>query len=146
MNTTTLLFVVTLLGLVVMAGCGPGSARAETAPNGAMHFTLQSAMADGRMVYVGVGGEIDGRVNPDLVVQPGATVYLTLLAGDAMAHDLAIPDLGVKTPLISGTGASATVTFEAPAGRTGRYSYLCTVSGHRQAGMEGALIVRPGGK
>ena len=45
-----------------------GSGRAAAAP---LEFSLKTAVQDGRMVYVDAGGDLDGVVNPDLVVQPG---------------------------------------------------------------------------
>lgn len=104
-------------------------------------FTLQTGLVDGRMVFIGAGEAIDGLVNPDLVVQAGDTVRLTLINKDGMSHDLAIPDLKVQTPLISRKGAVATVEFTVTDGQTGIYNYFCTVPGHRQAGMVGNVIV-----
>jgi nitrite reductase (NO-forming) len=103
-------------------------------------FTLTTAMGDGRMVFVGAGGEIDGVTNPDLIVPPGSTVHLTLINADGMPHDLAVPDLGVKTAMTMAKDDTAEVEFEA--GAAGSYVYYCTVSGHRQAGMEGRLVVQ----
>src|SRR6516165_2096129 len=46
------------------------SPPAAAMAHGDMHaptiFTLRSGIAQGRMVYLGVGGEIDGKVNPML--------------------------------------------------------------------------------
>jgi nitrite reductase (NO-forming) len=44
-------------------------------------YTLRSGIADGRMVYLGVGGEIDGKVNPILTAAEGQVVELTLING-----------------------------------------------------------------
>src|SRR5690606_10192788 len=102
----------------------------------------QTTMRDGRMVYVGVGGEIDGLVNPELVVHAGTRLRVTLLNGDGMAHDFSIGELGIKTPLISAKGSTAEVVFAVTEGQEGTYDYFCTVSGHRQAGMAGKFVVR----
>jgi len=53
-----------------------------------VEFTLKTAMAEGKMVFVGVGGDIDGLVNPDLVVEPGAVVKVNLVNGDGPEHDI----------------------------------------------------------
>lgn len=106
-----------------------------------VEFSLQTSIIDGRMVFVGVGGEIDGVVNPDLVVQPGETVHLTVTNGDGIPHDLLIPDLNIQVPLVSGNGAITGVNFALRENQVGTYSYFCTVSGHRPAGMEGKLII-----
>ena len=102
-------------------------------------FTLKTAMADGRMVFVGVGGELDSVIDPSLTVRPGETVRIVLVNDDGMMHDLAIPDLNAQTSMTTSKGQNANVVFEVH--RSGEYVYYCTVSGHRQAGMEGNLIV-----
>jgi nitrite reductase (NO-forming) len=104
-------------------------------------FTLQTSMVDGRMAYVGRGGDIDGIVNPDLVVHAGAAVRVTVINGDGMPHDLSIPDLGLRTSLINNKDDSAELSFTVSETQEGTYAYFCTVSGHRQAGMEGKLLV-----
>jgi nitrite reductase (NO-forming) len=96
-------------------------------------------MDPGKMVFAGVSGEIDGVVNPDLIVPPGSTVHLTLINGDGMPHDLVVPDLNVHTAITMAKGDVVEVVFEADA--AGEFVYYCTISGHRQAGMEGKLIV-----
>lgn len=133
---------ITLLLFVLLAlaagGCKPQPPAKAQAEFDAQ-FTLKTDMEGGRMVFVGVGGEIDSLINPDLRVQPGDTIYLTLLNGDGMAHDLAIDELGVKTGLIMSQGDRTEVMFEANS--AGVFEYYCTVSGHRLAGMVGKLIV-----
>ncbi len=94
------------------------------------------------MVYVGVGGDIDGQINPDLEVEAGSRARITLINDDGMAHDLSVPAFGAKTPIISAHGSEAEVAFTIKRGQEGTYDYFCTLAGHRQAGMEGRLIVR----
>lgn len=104
-------------------------------------FTLQTGVLAGRIVYVGVGGEIDGVTNPDLVVQPGVAVRVVLVNGDGMPHDLYLPDFNAKTPLLISKGKSAELSFTVGENLSGTYPYFCTQPGHRQAGQEGRLIV-----
>jgi nitrite reductase (NO-forming) len=42
-------------------------------------YTLRTGIADGRMVYIGVGGAIDGKVNPPLTATEGQVVQLTII-------------------------------------------------------------------
>ena len=130
-------FLLVLLALVA-GGCTPQPpAKAQAGYD--LEFVLKTAMEGGRMVFVGIGGRIDGIVNPELVGHPGDAVHLVLINSDGMAHDLAIPDLAVKTTLVIREGDSTEVVFEV--NDVGVYAYYCTVSGHRLAGMEGKLIV-----
>jgi nitrite reductase (NO-forming) len=105
----------------------------------ALSFTLKTAIADGRMVFIGQDGEIDGQVNPTLRANPGDTVEILLINGDGAPHDLAIPDLNVSTEIISGQNTETRLKFTAS--KEGSFVYICSVPGHRQAGMEGMLIV-----
>lgn len=104
-------------------------------------FTLQTIAEGGKLLYIGVGGEIDGIVNPDLVVEPGADVRIILINGDGMPHDLFLPDLNVKTGYVKSIGESTETAFEIGNMQPGSYVYYCTLPGHRKAGQEGKLIV-----
>ena len=138
MKTQNVAYLILALLVLVAGGCGvqpPAKAQADFDAA----FKLTTTLLDGRMVFLGVGGEIDGMTNPDLVAQTGDMVQVTLINGDGMPHDLAIPDLNVQTAMMTGKGQTAEVVFEISA--AGEFAYYCTVSGHRQAGMEGNFIV-----
>ena len=105
-------------------------------------FTLRSGVAEGRMVYLGVGGDINGKVNPTLVVHEGETVQVNLVNGEGAEHDLVFDDFAARTDHVVGKGASSTTSFSA--GKTGEFLYYCSIPGHRQAGMQGRLQVLPG--
>jgi nitrite reductase (NO-forming) len=106
-----------------------------------VEFGLRTEIVGGRMVFVGSGGEIEGVVNPDLIVLPGATVKIDFSNGDGIPHDLTIPDFEVKLPIVSRKGDSAQVVFSVGDGKTGTFFYYCTVAGHRKAGQEGNFVV-----
>jgi len=100
---------------------------------------LITGMADGKMVYIGVGAEMDGKVNPDLQVQPGDIVEIILENGDNIQHNLSLPDFGVQSADVQQQGSQVSVKFKAE--KEGVYPYFCAIPGHRAAGMEGRLIV-----
>jgi nitrite reductase (NO-forming) len=102
-------------------------------------YTLRSGIAEGRMVFIGVGGNIDGQINPILTAAEGQVVQLTLINGEGAVHDVVFPDQDAKSPRVTGRGASTTVAFRA--GKAGDFVYFCSVPGHRLAGMEGQFIV-----
>jgi nitrite reductase (NO-forming) len=103
-------------------------------------FTLTTGFSpDGLMAFIGVGGEIDGQINPDLKVQPGDVVEIVLVNGDAILHNLALTDFDAQSEDVSQKGAETRVVFKAE--QAGEYAYFCNIPGHRQAGMEGKLIV-----
>lgn len=102
-------------------------------------FTLRTAIADGRLVYVGHTGAIEGEVNPDLVVPENAVVQINVINGDGAIHDIAVPEFDVKSDEFTGKGSSTAVVFRA--NKNGTFEYLCTLPGHKAAGMVGRLIV-----
>ncbi len=104
-------------------------------------FELVTGSADGKLVYIGVGGEIDGVVNPEIHVPAGSTVRITLVNGDGMAHDLIVPEFDAQTAMVRSKDDTAPIEFLVDATQVGTYAYYCTVPGHRQAGQEGIFTV-----
>ncbi len=101
-------------------------------------YSLTTGLQDGKMVFIGIGGEIDGLTNPMLMANVGDVVEITLSSGEGAEHDISLPDFNATSARVSGTG-STTLTFTANQG--GEFAYFCTVPGHRQAGMEGVFLV-----
>ncbi|MFU8827007.1 MAG: cupredoxin domain-containing protein, partial [Brevefilum sp.] len=101
-----------------------------------------TASEGGRLLFIGVGGEIDGQVNPDLTARAGDTVAITLVNDDGRFHDIVITEFDAATSVFGERGQEETVTFVAD--QAGTFFYFCSVGGHRQAGMEGQLIVAAG--
>jgi nitrite reductase (NO-forming) len=104
-------------------------------------YTLRSGIAEGRMVFIGVGGDIDGKVNPVLTAAEGQVVQLTLINGEGAEHDIVFPDQDARSPRVTGKGSSTTIAFRAT--KAGDFVYYCSVPGHRLAGMEGQFTVTP---
>jgi nitrite reductase (NO-forming) len=105
-------------------------------------FTLKTNIAEGRLVFVGVGGDIEGIVNPTLKVKTGDVAQVTLVNGDGAEHDISFPDFNATSDHVVGKGASSVIVFRAD--KEGEFAYFCTLPGHRAAGMEGKLIVGAG--
>jgi len=142
MKPSYLAILFVLLALLV-GGCAPQPpARAQAEYD--LAFTLKTTLKDGKMVFVGAGGAIDGLTNPDLSVQVGDTVLVTVLNDDGIPHDFSILELGVQSTLVSVKGQTSETVFEAR--ESSEYAYYCTVAGHRQMGMEGKLVVKSGEK
>jgi plastocyanin len=72
---------------------------------------------------------------------PAGQVSIEFENPEALQHDVAIEDSSGKvvaqTALVS-EGSTTTTTNLKP----GKYTFFCTVPGHRQAGMEGTLTVK----
>lgn len=111
------------------------AAQSET-----VDYTVRTVMGgEPAMAFMGVGGEIDGVMNPDLVANVGDTVRITVINGDPTLHDLVIDEFGVTTGQL--TQDEETVTVEFVASSPGMFNYYCSVPGHRDVGMEGLLRV-----
>jgi nitrite reductase (NO-forming) len=104
-------------------------------------YTLRSGIAEGRMAYIGQGGEIDGKINPILTAVEGQVIQLTLINGEGTEHDIVFPDQNTTSPRVTGKGASTTIAFRAD--KSGDFVYFCSVPGHRLAGMQGQFLVTP---
>ena len=79
-----------------------GDEATPAAPvHGDMHapriFTLRTGVAEGRMVFLGAGGGIDGQVNPTLKVHEGETVQINLVNGEGAEHDIVIDQYGSRS-------------------------------------------------
>ena len=104
-----------------------------------VRYTLRTGIAEGHMVYIGVGGDIDGIVNPTLQAQVGDIVQISLINGEGAIHDIAMEELGIRSQRVFGTGAGTSIAFQVS--EAGALTYFCTLPGHREAGMIGQLIV-----
>ena len=104
-------------------------------------YTLRTGIAEGKMVFLGVGGSIDGKANPVLTAAEGQIVQLTLINGEGTEHDIVFPDQDAKSPRVNGKGASTTIVFRAT--KSGDFLYFCSVPGHQLAGMQGQFLVTP---
>jgi nitrite reductase (NO-forming) len=113
------------------------SPAAEYTPT--VRFQLKTQLAEGKMAFVGVGGDIEGIVNPPLRVAEGDIVQVTLVNNDAIEHDVVFPEFNAATDRVFRKGASSVTVFRAD--KAGEFAYFCALPGHRQAGMEGKLTV-----
>lgn len=102
-------------------------------------FTLRTDIGEGKLIFAGQGGKIDGQVNPDLKVQVGNVVQITLIDGDGAEHDITFPDFNAQSDKVARKGGSSIIAFRAD--KAGTFTYLCSIPGHKEAGMIGRIIV-----
>jgi nitrite reductase (NO-forming) len=91
------------------------------------------------MAFTGVGGDIDGIINPTLKANVGDRVIVTIINGDPVEHDFVIPDLAVHSEHLTTQGQEETVEFIADT--PGTFKFICSVPGHEQIGMLGMLEI-----
>ena len=126
------------------AAAAPGSApQSASSYIPGLRYTLRTGIAEGRLVFIGVGGAIDGQVNPVLSAAEGQGVQITLINGEGAEHDIVFADqeATARSAHITGKGASTNIAFRA--GKPGDYIYFCSLPGHQLAGMQGQFLVTP---
>ena len=76
--------------------------------------------------------------DPDeITVAVGEDIAIVLTSADIL-HDFTIDELDAHVAADRGETATGGLRAEEP----GRYSFYCAVAGHREAGMEGTLVVK----
>jgi plastocyanin len=141
MKSTFKLLSLLVAAAVLLSACANAASEAgsSSGTGKVIEYTLTSAMIDGKMVFVGAGGGIDGVTNPTLSANVGDTVKVTLSTGDGMEHNVVFPDFNAVSEHVFGQGSSTTLEFTTDKG--GSFVYYCDLPGHRQAGMEGKFEV-----
>jgi nitrite reductase (NO-forming) len=122
---------------------GPADHHAEMELLGApdVSYTLTTGSDAERLVFYGVGGDIDGQINPTLTADPGQIVQITLINGQPVEHDIVIDELGVAGH-VTAMDEEVVIQFRADAALA--VNYYCSVPGHRAAGMEGLIAIGGG--
>lgn len=132
--------VVLLLMLPISIRIEPISSSAQPAAPKTVEYTLKMVIGlDPAMAFVGVGGSIDGLINPDLTANVGDTIKLTVINADAVLHDLKIDAFNISTGEMKEKDQSVTLTF-AP-DKPGEFTYYCSAPGHQLIGMQGKLLI-----
>jgi plastocyanin len=72
----------------------------------------------------------------EITVEAGEDIAIVLTSDDIL-HDFTIDELDAHVAADADETAEGGFTAEEP----GRYTYYCTVEGHRDEGMEGTLVV-----
>ena len=78
----------------------------------------------------------------ELTVPANTEITINLKNSGAATHNFDIPELGVASGDYA-PGQTGTVTFNS--GAAGEYEFLCSIPGHKEAGMVGKVIVVEGG-
>jgi nitrite reductase (NO-forming) len=98
-------------------------------------IVLKTGMAGGKMVYL----DEKGNANPVLRAEVGETVEITIASGEGAEHDIVVPELDVASQKFSGKTGPVKFSFQVT--QPGKFTYYCSIPGHRQIGMEGVIEV-----
>lgn len=127
-----------LLFAAMLAACGGGEGMVST-----KEYVLTTGIENGTPVFLGVGDEINGVVNPELRAEPDETITVTLINGGGGRHQIVFPALKVKTDEVHEKGESASVTFKTP-NEPGELEYMDGNTAFEALGMKGVLVVAAG--
>jgi plastocyanin len=143
-SLVAVLLSVPALGLVLTA-CGDDSSGSDhpmdSMPGGGMGGGMMgdhndnTPVAEGarRIEVAATSFEFDPE---EISVAAGEDVAI-VLSSDDLLHDFTIDEIDVHVTADRGETAEGGLRADEP----GEYTYYCTVAGHREAGMEGTLVV-----
>lgn len=121
--------------LPVTAAPTPAVKPATQAKAAVQRYVLKTGVVDGKMVYL----DQQGKANPVLKASVGDTVEIVVSSGEGAQHDISIPELNLTSAKFDGKSAPVTLRFKAE--KAGKFTYICTIPGHRQIGMEGVVEI-----
>jgi len=141
------------LASVALVACGGSDSETTTTTEGGeagggAAATEGGKAAEGGKKSGGGGSTVEFEADPegglayttDEATAKAGKVTIDFTNPQGIAHDVAIEDEGGetigKTELITESSTSTTLDLE-----PGTYTFYCTVPGHREAGMEGTLVV-----
>jgi len=133
----------TSIALVACGGGGSSSSSESTSEAGSGTATQEESAGGGGESTVSLEADPGGALayTSDETTAKAGKVTIDFDNPQALTHDVAIEnskgeEVGA-TELISEGEDSTTVDL-----KPGTYHYYCTVPGHREAGMEGTLVVK----
>ena len=142
-RTRSALLVALALGATAIAACGEDEEDGAAPPPPAATQPAQTETADREQTAATVdvaadpGGEL--AFVQDSLTAPAGPVTFAFTNRSSVPHDFNIEQDGERidgTKVITEAEESLDVELE-----PGRYTYYCSVGNHREAGMEGRLIV-----
>ncbi len=122
---------------VLLAACGGG--RAD--PPSTKEYVLTTALENGTPVFLGVGDEINGVVNPELSAEAGQTITITLVNGGDGEHQVVISGIKARSSIVDEKGESASVTFKVPESLA-EMEYMDGNPAYEALGMRGVLKIQ----
>lgn len=142
-SLVAVLLSVLALGFVLTA-CGDDDSGAdhpmesmpdEGAAGGMDGHDESTPVADGarRIEVAATSFEFD----PDEITVTAGEDVAIVLSSDDLLHDFTIDDIDVHVAADRGETAEGGLRAD----EAGEYTFYCTVAGHREAGMEGTLVV-----
>lgn len=154
-STPVVSFFALAVGLLVFAGCGSSSSSSSSAASAPATPATTATKTSPATSSTPATAPASGSSNLSLAANPEGqlkynTTSLTAKAGKVSIAFTNMAPEGHNVTVASSSGAvvGATPTFEGGSKtlalnlKPGTYKFYCSVPGHRQAGMEGTLVVK----
>jgi uncharacterized cupredoxin-like copper-binding protein len=132
-------------GVLVVAGCGGGGSKSSSssAPAASTPVTSapsQSAGGGGQSLSLQADPSGNLRFNKKTLSAKAGKVTIVMKNPSPLSHNVSIQGPGVnQMGQTVATGGTSTVSATL---KPGKYTFYCSVPGHRQAGMFGTLTVK----
>ena len=128
---------------LLLAGCGGGGAKStSTTRSNGLRTGAGAGTTSGPGATLHLHADPSGklRFNVKSLTASAGSVKLVMHNPSQLSHSIAIQGAGVNAagPVV-GPGGTSTVSATL---KPGKYTFYCTVPGHRQAGMVGTLTVK----
>ena len=147
----TLAFLSVLIGVIALAGCGSSkssssttsSEKAATTPTTSTSTPAAPSSGSSSTSDLSLSANPSGQLeyNTKSLTANSEKVSIDFTNMAPLGHNVTIENSAGKivgaTPTFQ--GGSKTLSLDLP---PGTYKYFCSVPGHRQAGMEGTLVVK----
>lgn len=121
--------------IIILSGCANLDSGEST-----REHVLTTGFLDGKLVFIGIGGDISGVTNPTLTAQPEETITVTLINGGIAEHEISFPELRVSSKRVSKKGEKVSITFTVPSQNV-VINYVDSLHNHDELGMQGYLAV-----
>lgn len=130
-----------LAGILTLGACGGGddddSSAATTAKATDTTAPAGDDKSDDKAAEVKVSAKEFVYTPAKITVKAGQATKVELKNTGAVEHDITIDEVTFKVA----AAAAKTATGELKVDKAGTYTFYCSVPGHREAGMEGTLVV-----
>jgi uncharacterized cupredoxin-like copper-binding protein len=121
------------MALAVLAGCGGGNDNGKSAPT-----STTGGAASNLRLTADPGGQL--RFDKKTLEAKAGKVTIVMKNPAPLSHNVSIEGAGVnEMGETVGQGGTSTVSANL---KPGRYTFYCSVPGHREGGMVGTLTVK----
>ena len=143
MKTARTLATLAACGALAFAGCGDDDdddGGGEPVATDGSNATEEALAGTGKIVEITADPSGDLAYTDERIVAEDGQVKIAFENPAEIAHDVVVADDGkvlARTDIITDDEAEVNVNL-----LPGEYTFYCSVDGHREAGMEGTLVVR----